>query len=129
VHVEGVLLDAGDALGEPTLLVVSAAVGEHPHRRRCSRHLRRLMRWIWSASQTASGRVGSRVGYPEGRAGLVWIWIDASVVFTSVRRAYFIFFFPFVFMRFDRDELTRLSSGVEGVTDSGLTRLCVEGQT
>jgi hypothetical protein len=78
VHVEGVLLDAGDALDEPPLLVVSTAVGEHPHRRRCRRHPRRLRRWIWSASPAASG-LGldlARVGCPRGVAGL---WIDAGV--------------------------------------------------
>ena len=73
VHVEGVLLDAGDALGEPPLLVVGSAVGEHPHRRRCCRHPRRLARWIWSASPAASGLgVGSSVGCPRGG----WLGLD-----------------------------------------------------
>ena len=94
VHVEGVLLDAGDALGEPPLLVVGAAVGEHPHRRRCCRHPRRLARWIWSASPAASGLgVGSRVGCPRGG----WLGLDrcgclcSAALFVARIFIYFLF--------------------------------------
>ena len=94
VHVEGVLLDAGDALGEPPLLVVGAAVGEHPHRRRCCRHPRRLARWIWSASPAASGLgVGSSVGCPRGG----WLGLDrcgclcSAALFVARIFIYFLF--------------------------------------
>lgn len=99
VHVEGVLLDAGDALGEPPLLVVGAAVGEHPHRRRCCRHPRRLARWIWSASPAASGLgVGSSVGCPRGG----WLGLDRCGCLCSaalfVARIFIYFLFPICFI-------------------------------
>lgn len=105
MHVEGVLLDAGDALGEPPLLVVSTAVGEHPHRRRCRRHPRRLRRWIWSASPAASG-LGldlARVGCPRGVAGL---WIDAGVCVQLCSSRVFLFIFPHLFLWYDRDQMS-----------------------
>lgn len=108
VHVEGVLLDAGDALGEPPLLVVSTAVGEHPHRRRCRRHPRRLRRWIWSASPAASGLwVGSRSRGLSPRCGsaLDRCGCLCSALFVA---CIFIYFSTFVFMvRSGSDELTR----------------------
>jgi len=106
VHVEGVLLDAGDALGEPPLLVVSTAVGEHPHRRRCRRHPRRLRRWIWSASPAALG-LGldlALVGCPRGVARL---WIDAGVCVQLCSSRVFLFiYFPHLFLWFDRDQMS-----------------------
>jgi hypothetical protein len=64
VHVEGVLLDAGDALGEPALLVVAAAVGQHPGGRRVGG----LWGRIWPAALVLVGGDGSG-GRGRGGAG------------------------------------------------------------
>ena len=56
VHVEGVLLDAGDALGEPALLVVAAAVGQHPGGRRLGGLRPRPPRRRLGAGRSRSGR-------------------------------------------------------------------------
>lgn len=94
MHVEGVLLDAGDALGEPPLLVVGAAIRQHPDRRR-GRRLRWLRGWIWSAS----GGSGWGWGWISPLArGLVpsRVWIGASV---CVLRVFFYDrFFPLFFL-------------------------------
>jgi hypothetical protein len=68
VHVEGVLLDAGDALGEPALRVVAAAVG----------HLVDSRRWIWPTAFILLG-ILSLVALPA------WVWLGAGLLDAVVR--------------------------------------------